>query len=166
MNYELKEVCENDRELLYKWINDEQCRKNSFHTELVSYEEHCQWFAGKLIDEMCNMYIYYYQNQPIGHIRIDCKKDIGYISYFVVCEYRGQGHGCKMLQLVEAKMRGRVNQLSAFVKYDNVASQMVFKKNNYIEIVEKECIKYCKEVIQTNTNNRTNEPGVIVLTNI
>ncbi len=146
MKYQLQKVCEKDRELLFKWVNDELCRGNSFHSEPVSYEEHCEWFARKLADKMCNMYIYYYQNEPIGQLRIDCEGEIGCISYSVACEYRGQGHGSNMLQLAEHEMQGKVKKLIGCVKYDNIASQVVFKKSNYIEVEEKDYIKYCKEI--------------------
>lgn len=146
MKYKLQEVCEKDRDILFEWVNDKQCRKNSFHSEAVSYEEHCRWFSQKLADRMCYMYIYYYENVPVGQIRIECEGETGRISYFIASEYRGQGHGYNMLQLVEYEMQEKVKKFTACVKYDNVASQMVFKKNNYTEIEEKDYIRYCKEI--------------------
>lgn len=155
MKYKLQEVCEKDRDILFEWVNDKQCRKNSFHSEAVSYEEHCRWFSNKLDDRMCHMYIYYCEDVPIGQIRIDCEAETGCISYFIASEYRGQGHGYNMLQLVEHEMQEKVKKLIACVKYDNIASQMVFKKNNYTEIKEKGYIRYFKEI----RNNKTKVCG-------
>ncbi|MCI8769696.1 MAG: GNAT family N-acetyltransferase [Lachnospiraceae bacterium] len=144
MKYRLQRVCEEDRDLLFRWANDKECRKNSFHSEAISYEEHCKWFSKQLINQMCYMYLYYYENMPIGQVRINCEGEAGCISYFIASEYRGQGHAYNMLQSMECEMQGKVKQLTAFVKYDNIASQMVFKKSNYVEIKEKDYIKYSK----------------------
>ncbi len=146
MKGKLQKVCEKDRYLLFEWVNDEQCRKNSFHSEPVSYEEHCRWFSKKLADQMCHMYIYCYEGIPVGQVRIDCEAENGCISYFISCEYRGQGHARNMLQLVEYEMQGKVRGLTACVKYGNIASQMVFKKKNYTEIKDKDYIKYYKRI--------------------
>lgn len=37
-----------DTELLFKWANDPETRKNSFHSEPISHEEHVRWFQKKL----------------------------------------------------------------------------------------------------------------------
>ncbi len=42
-----------------------------------------------------------------------------------VCE---EDRDMNMLQSMECEMQGKVKQLIAFVKYDNIASQMVLKK--------------------------------------
>lgn len=149
MNLRLQKVCEQDRDLLFQWVNDETCRKNSFHSHLISYEEHCKWFAAKFNDEMCYMYLCCLDDIPIGQIRIECENGIGCVSYFVDCEYRGRGYGFRMLQLIEQEMQGKVKELVAYVKNDNIASQVVFKKNKYSETQEKDCVKYSKNVLET-----------------
>ncbi len=165
MKYKLQEVCEKDRDILFEWVNDKQYRKNTFHSEAVSYEEHCRWFSQKLADRMCYMYIYYYEDVPIGQVCIDCEAETGCISYFIASEYRGQGHGYNMLQLVEYEMQEKVKNLTACVKYDNVASQIVFKKSNYKELEEIDCLKYCKEIDGSTAKLSENNLKVIILTN-
>lgn len=142
----LKNVCEDDRDLLFQWVNDKQCRLNSFYSAAVSYEEHCEWFAEKMNDQMCHMFIYYADEKPTGQIRVDCKNGEGYISYSVANEYRGQGHGIHMLKLLESKVQNEVRRLIGLVKYDNMASQRIFHKNNYTEVREKDYIRYVKEL--------------------
>lgn len=151
MRYRIQRVCEEDRDLLFEWVNDEMCRKNSFHSHKVSYKEHCEWFEKKINDPMCYMFIYYYGEKPIGQIRIDCENDIGYIDYFVICKYRGQGHGGNMLRLVEQEMYGILKKLVSYVKTDNIASQYAFKKNDYIEEKEHDFLKFQK-IISDNEN--------------
>ena len=144
MEYKLRKVCKDDKDLLFQWANDTQCRKNSFHQDVISYEEHCDWFATKLADEMCDMYIYCEQGLPIGQIRIDWDKNLGCISYFVIRGYRGQGHGSNMLKLVEHEMTGKGKRLTGCVKQDNIASQIAFKKNGFNETEEDGYYRYDK----------------------
>ena len=51
----LRPVQKSDIELIFKWSNDEEVRKNSFHTETIKWEEHVKWF-NNIIDNSnsCN----------------------------------------------------------------------------------------------------------------
>ncbi len=146
MNCKLRKVCERDKDLLYRWVNDPGCRKNSFHRNLISYKEHCDWFADKLSSDICDMYLYCEQGKPIGQIRIDWEEETGYISYSVISECRGQGHGSNMLYLAEQEIQGKEKVLIGCVKKDNIASQVAFKKNGYKETEENDCYRYCKKI--------------------
>lgn len=146
MEYKLRKVSRDDKDLLFKWANDPQCRANSFHQDMISYEEHCGWFADKLANEKCDMYFYCEQEIPIGQIRIDWEGESGRISYFVISEYRGQGHGSNMLRLAEYEVTGKGKRLTGCVKLDNIASQIAFKKNGYAETEEDGYYRYCKEI--------------------
>lgn len=146
MAYKLRKVREEDRDLLYQWVNDPGCRVNSFHQDLITYEEHCNWFANKLSSDQCDMYIYCEQEKPIGQIRIDWEMEKGLISYSIISEYEGQGHGSYMLFLVENETQGRGKSLTGRVKKDNIASQIVFKRNGYKEKEEKGYLFYCKPI--------------------
>ena len=142
----LKKVSEKDKDILFKWVNDEMCRKNSFHSHEISYGEHCEWFEKKLSDPMCYMFLLYCDDDQIGQIRIDCDGEIGCVSYFVAFEYRGQGHGDNIIRLIEKEMYGKIKKIVSYVKYDNVASQHVFINNNYNEKKEDNYLKYEKEI--------------------
>jgi hypothetical protein len=37
-----------DVDLLYRWRNDPECRKNSINTSHIAYGDHCRWFGRKL----------------------------------------------------------------------------------------------------------------------
>lgn len=146
MEYELRKVNEKDKDLLFQWANDSGCRENSFHQDTISYKEHCDWFAAKFADEKCDMYLYCEQETPIGQIRIDWEGESGLISYFVVSEYRGQGHGSNMLRLVEGTVAGKGKSLTGCVKRDNIASQIAFQKNGFTRIEEDSYYRYCKMI--------------------
>lgn len=144
MKNRLQEVSEKDKDLLFKWANDKMCRKNSFHPHEISYDEHCEWFDKKMSDPMCYMFLYYCDDEPIGQIRIDCDSGVGCVSYFIEAEYRGQGHGTNIIQLVEKEMQGKLKKIVSYVKHDNTASRHVFINNNYKEKIEDKAAKYEK----------------------
>lgn len=45
-------------------------KKNSFHTEQISYEEHASWFAQMMAADQVRQFILMDQDQPVGQIRI------------------------------------------------------------------------------------------------
>ena len=143
---ELREVKIKDKDLLFEWANDSECRKNSLNSNLITYEEHCAWFDRKLNSECCKMYIYLYQKQEAGQIRIDIQGESGQISYSIAKEYRSQGHGKKILHLIEKEMLGKVKYLTAVVKEDNIASQLKFEQNNYEKEENENLIFYKKKL--------------------
>lgn len=148
MDYKLRKVCEEDKDLLYQWANDPGCRENSFHQDPITYEEHCDWFEDKFFSESCDMYLYCEQEKPIGQIRIDWERESGNISYSVISDYRGQGHGSHMLHLAEQETQKRGKSLTGCVKKDNIASRMAFKKNGYKEKEEDGYFLYVKKKVK------------------
>lgn len=131
--YNLKAVTQKDKDLLFLWANDSECRKNSLNTSEITYQEHCIWFDKKLSDESCFMYLYFVEGKPAGQIRIETEKDISIISYSIAKEYRGKGHGSRMISMVEDEVRGKLRCLHAIVKKENIASQNIFEKNGYVQ---------------------------------
>ncbi|MBO5483674.1 MAG: GNAT family N-acetyltransferase [Lachnospiraceae bacterium] len=120
-----------DRELLYLWCNDPQCRANSLNPAMISYEEHCRWFSRKMSSEDCYIYIFMNGESAVGQVRLDLEENVGTISYSIAADYRGRGLGYQMLQMLEEVMPQRVETLHAVVKEENTASQRCFEKLGY-----------------------------------
>lgn len=146
----LRHVEENDIELIFNWSNDNEVRKNSFHTETIKWEEHVNWF--KNIIENKNVYFFILENdgRPIGQIRITFEKnDEGIISFSISKEFRGFGFGKEILRLAEEQLN-KINvkcQLIGLVKKDNIASRKSFIKNRYTEIkMDENSMKYEKHI--------------------
>lgn len=133
--FELVQVSMKDIDLLYEWANDSECRKNAFISKKIEYEEHKKWFLNKLNDENCKIYLYVCNNEAIGQVRIDIHGSNALIDYSIKKEYRGKGHGIKILQLLEEKIillkSTKIRSLFGEVKNDNLASQKVFIKLGY-----------------------------------
>lgn len=141
----LRKVTEKDVDLLYEWANDITVRANAFSTEPIPYTEHIRWFQAKLQDKDTKIYIYMYEEQPIGQIRIDIEGEKAKIDYSIAAQSRQQGHGKKMLRLLEHEVQEHLPQITcllAQVKCENNASKAVFVTSGY----EEQYVMYYKNV--------------------
>lgn len=132
----LRNATEKDVDLLYEWANDVTVRANAFFTEPIPYTEHIRWFETKLKDKNTKIYIYMYEEQAIGQIRIDIEGEKAKIDYSIDAQYRQQGHGKKMLKLLEHEVQEHLPQITgllAQVKCENNASKAAFVTSGYEE---------------------------------
>lgn len=138
-----------DVNIFFQWANDEETRKNSFHTNLISFEEHKQWFEEKIHSENCEIYIAYEDETPVGQVRLEYEDDIAHISYSVDKNQRGKGYGEKIILSAEKKVlkNGMANVMVAKVKYNNISSQKIFEKLGYKVKKTEKYIVYKKETV-------------------
>ena len=140
----LRRVEESDCEILFRWANDRETRNQSFHGEVISFEEHMAWFRKKLQEDTCQMFILLCYGKEAGQIRLDQKEDTAWLSYAIAPEYRGMGFGREILGLVEAYAGGAV--LAGRVKRANIASQKCFEKNGYQRDETQNWVEYTKKI--------------------
>ena len=132
----LRRATEADMELLYQWANDSVVRENSFSATEINYEEHQKWFRELLEDPLCRQYIYVYDGEDIGQIRLTITDNNAEIGYSIQQDKRCMGHGNKMIRLIKQKVKDEfphVSKLIAKVKPSNVASIYCFEKNQFEE---------------------------------
>ncbi len=129
----LREAEEGDKDLLYAWRNDEIVRSNSVQSGWVPYKDHCKWFQRVQQNQQEKLWILCQGKERIGQIRLTKIVDGFVISYSIAREYRGQGFGKAMLQLVENLLyrKDRRAVLRAKVKEQNIASQVIFEFLGY-----------------------------------
>ena len=147
----LSEVCEGDRDLLYRWANDPGARKYAFHQETIPYSDHIRWFEKKLQDADTFLYIMRENDNNIGQVRIEFEETYGVISYSIDASYRGRGYAKRMLQLLEDRIkedRHGENSLilAGLVKYENIASRKVFEALHYVADRKAGYIEYKKHL--------------------
>jgi RimJ/RimL family protein N-acetyltransferase len=131
MDLQLRPATYDDMDLLYKWANDKDVRKNSFNSKPIPYEDHVKWFGNIMSDETVLQYIMCEQNIPIGQIRLNIENDKAYIGYSISADNRGKGLGVAMIRLLISELCniGYHNlTLIGQVKYDNYASAKAFEK--------------------------------------
>jgi len=139
-------------DLLYEWANESETRKNAFHTEQIEYDTHVKWFANKLADSNCFLFIGVSSGEYIGQVRVDIVSGEGTISYSIDKNHRGQGLGTQLLLALENlieknnNLRERVKELVALVKYENIPSQKCFEKLEYGKKEFERYIEYRKYI--------------------
>ncbi len=127
-----RKVSEQDEAILLEWRNDAETRKQSFQTDLVTKEEHHEWFQKALKNEKIVLLLCVCDNVPIGTIRIEKYGLEADISYSIDSAYRGQGFGRKMIyMLLDYAQELNIPCLRAQVKADNLASQKILLANGF-----------------------------------
>ena len=139
-----------DCELLWQWANDPETRRNSFHTEQITLEEHKAWLSRVLADENTKIYILLEKNVPVGQVRLSFSNR-WQISYSIAPVFRGHGYGKLLLQMAEKELiqNGHVGDLLfAEVKKHNVASRKIFTSLGFklVEGTPDEVCAYKKKV--------------------
>lgn len=142
----LKKASSADVDLLYKWANDSEVRKNAFHTEPIPYENHVKWFAKMMVDASVYQYILYQGEIPIGQIRLNVEGNEALIDYSISAENRGKGFGSQLLRLVKELVVtdkiSNVIKLTGQVKYENLASARAFEKCGFTKREMTDYIQY------------------------
>lgn len=130
-NFFLREANTNlDALQLFDWVNDEEVRKNSLNTDLISIIDHFTWFQAKIKSDTTKIYLLEDEfDSAIGQIRVDKINDYYEIDYSISNAYRGRGLGNKIVQLLIAQL-GNINLL-AKVKKSNQPSIKVFQNNGF-----------------------------------
>lgn len=139
----------NDSKLLFDWRNEYDTRMNSFNQKEITWKEHSSWLSKELNNPNESIFILIKGNESIGQVRLSKENNEVTISYSIDKSFRGQGFGNIILQLAEKeayRKHGKV-QLVALVLKENVASQMIFKKNDYLESFSNTFFQYSKTIL-------------------
>lgn len=149
----LREAVKEDMDLLYRWANDSEVRKNAFHTEQIPLCTHKVWFENMLKDKNVLQYIFIEEHhgitKEIGQIRLSLDKDRAVIGYSIAKDMRGKGFATRMVQMAEEELREVRKEITVFVakvKYENEASANVFEKCGYRASRKMEYIEYTKAI--------------------
>jgi UDP-2,4-diacetamido-2,4,6-trideoxy-beta-L-altropyranose hydrolase len=119
-----------DLDLYFEWANDPEVRKNAFHPDPISLEQHKHWFSRKLSDPSTLLYVCEYKGIPIGQVRVDLEGQDGVISYSIDKNHRGKGIGKILIRLLieffMSTFASKYLRLIAKVKPENIPSIRVF----------------------------------------
>ena len=148
----LRRATMEDMDLIFRWANEEEARRNSFHTEPIPYEDHCKWYRAKMGSDAACIYILCDGDACIGQTRIDIEGDSAVISYFVDPMYRNRGYGKTILRLLHETVAAEhidILFLIARVKPDNIPSRAVFEALGYeMRKADGEMIEYVYRLCQ------------------
>ena len=122
----LRSVREDDRSLLFRWVNDPDVRRASFSSEPIDWDDHADWFARLRRDPASRIWILETQGSvPVGQFRVSVRDGVGRVDYSVDADFRGRGLGREILKVGLEAWRSKFPEvpLRAETKGDNLASQ-------------------------------------------
>jgi RimJ/RimL family protein N-acetyltransferase len=128
----LREANMNDAKLLFNWANDKNVRKNAIVEDPIIWDNHLNWFNKKINSFETKIFILSNENKSFGQIRIDKIDSYWQIDYSIDDEYRGQGLGKKIVDLLLEKFD--LFKFKATVKKHNEASVAVFTKLGFKQL--------------------------------
>lgn len=146
----LRQAEPSDERLLYRWVNDEAVRSNSFTVKKINKKGHHEWFKNKLKNP-CITKIYIILNTnavAVGQVRFDLVNTSWEIDFSIDIAFRGQGLATNALRLgiEEVCISAHAVSFVGRVKKDNYHSQTVFQKLGFDLEVLDNCYLYSLEI--------------------
>ena len=126
-----------DAELLWRWANDLETRRNAFSQMPIPWPDHLAWLDGRLASAATRIWIFSDDDTPVGQVRFDIVGEAAEIDIAVAPERRGRGYGKAML--TEAIDRLRAEHGARFtprasVLEANAASLRMFRACGFTEV--------------------------------
>lgn len=124
-----------DSELLWEWANDPLVRRFSFQSDPISWQHHEQWFARKMRDPNCALWIAHDRDgRPVGQVRFERQDDDAVsIAISIAADSRGKGYAAQLLRLglrrASHVFPGCVAHAS--IKVENAASVRAFESAGF-----------------------------------
>lgn len=131
----------------FKWATDPHIRMYAFNKNIISLDEHTNWFLKKIDDPNSVFLIGVLEGEIIGSIRFDVKKNVALISYLVDPNYQGQGLGRTLLaEGIKVLKRSDLSviKIEGYIMPANIASVKVFEKMAFDKEVLPDCLLYYK----------------------
>lgn len=138
-----------DEDLLLGWRNDAGVRSRSFRPDLVSPDDHRNWFLEKLADPTSRIYIVETESGlEIGQVRFELETDGWEVHYSIASFARGMGLGERVLAGAIQHHLSIFPEACIFGKVltGNFASQKIFIKLGF---QESKCPEHSVFTLQT-----------------
>ncbi len=127
-----RKVKKEDINLLFNWANEEEVRKQSFHTRKIDFDTHKNWFYSKLKDENYQMYIAEINQNPISLIRFEIEREHAVIGILIDINWRGKALSVPILKkATEIFQQKNSIPVYAYIKKNNKASVKAFQQAGY-----------------------------------
>jgi RimJ/RimL family protein N-acetyltransferase len=129
----LRRATPEDEDLLMRWANDPEVRAMARRRAAIAPDEHRAWFARKLADGLCRIWIAEVDGMPAGQVRLDRTGASAEVDISVAAERRGQGVGLFMLTAPTLGDWPGLECLEATVRRENRASLALFRHAGFVE---------------------------------
>ncbi len=132
----LRTAGQDDRELLFRWVNDPAVRESSFSSAPVSWDEHVAWFERQQVDPNVVIYVACDRDRtPVAQVRFRAQGDRADISVSVAADHRGHGYGAVVIRSATDRFladRAAVHTVDAWLKPTNTPSARSFAAAGYV----------------------------------
>ena len=135
----LRRANSDDRDILFKWVNDQLVRQSTLDTHTISYEEYSVWFDQMLCNPNQIQYIMMEDNTPVGRIRLAIEGESAEIDYSISNEAGNLGYGQEIIRLAiewTKQENPGVKKLIGRIKPSNTASYYCFTSNGFEEVFQ------------------------------
>ena len=130
----LRNTGKRDCELIWRWANDTEVRKNAIASDQIGWEDHLNWYNNKLSDPRCIHFIATTgQEDLLGQIRFDISNDQAEIDVSIDKDRRSKGYGARLIKAgVDSIVnRAPVRKVFSRVKMKNTPSINAFIKAGF-----------------------------------
>ena len=130
----IRKALKQDSEQIFAWRNHSSVRAVSRNSNLITWQEHQQWFSSVINDLNRPLLIGEINDYPMGVVRFDIKENQAEVSIYVNPEEQSSGHGVKLLQSAENWLSLHyleVSSIFAQVLGENSLSHRLFVSANY-----------------------------------
>jgi RimJ/RimL family protein N-acetyltransferase len=130
-----RKALESDLDLYFKWANDPLVRVQSYNSDIVSFENHVQWFTKNFKNP--DFYFYLFQNDQdanVGQVRIQKNgANDAIIGLSIDASFRGLGLGSELLIMATNDFLSSNPQfvIHAYIKQHNISSKTIFEKSGF-----------------------------------
>ncbi len=132
----LEEFSETHLTQTYKWMLDEDLRKNFLFRKSLSQDEHQLWFKNYLQDKSQNIFAIYFNNIYAGNVGL---KNIDNINnnaetwiYIGDISMKGKGAGIEVYKQLCAVWRNKYHKIYAHIAAFNLSSLKMYQKAGFI----------------------------------
>ena len=124
-----------DVDLLFRWTNNVEMRKNSINSDAIEYDTHVKWFKDRLKSINSHIFVVRISDLDVGQIRFDIENATATIDYFIDRDYRGLGLGNHIVHSGIQKLiaEHQVSKILAIVRISNVPSRKIFRSLGFTE---------------------------------
>ena len=135
----MREAGIEDLEDLWRWRNDKLTRANSLNTEIISIEEHKQWYQQSLKNPERRIYIFEKGSYKIGMTRFDfLENKMVLVSININPDFRGRGLGKIILKratdFIKEKNKDSIQKV--IIKNSNKISEKIFAYCLFVKMPE------------------------------
>ena len=123
-----------DGSALWKWRNEESVRVASFDPEPIALADHERWFAARLVDPSCAIFVVAVAGRDAGYVRFDGDGDEALVSVALAPEARGRGAGPAAIRAAVRALRVRRpgSRVVALIRAGNPRSEAAFRRAGFV----------------------------------